>query len=81
MPDDAPPEHPARLPDVLSIDPATVPSVALQRLIAEVQQELREEDETLTPHAYDRIHNRHNRGPLHLPRPYNRVHNRHNRGR
>lgn len=49
-------------PDVLSIDPATVQSAVLRRLIAEVQQEQGE-----VTRAYDRVHNRHNRGPY--PRP------------
>ena len=74
------PETPARppLPDVLSIDPDTVESAVLRRLIAEVQQEVA--DPLMEPlRAYDRVHNRYNRGPR--GGPYNRVHNRHNRGR
>lgn len=53
-------------PDVLTIDPATVPSAVLRRLIAEVQQE-----GLPSPSLYDRIHNRHNRGvgPQPAPRP------------
>ncbi len=57
------------LPDILSIDPATVPSAVLQRLIAEVQQE----PHPGSPHVYDRVHNRHNRGPYpSRPPPYPR---------
>lgn len=75
-------------PDPLTIDPETVPSAVLRRLIAEVQREAAEAGGAGAPHAtppapaaYDRVHNRHNRGPTHLPHPYDRVHNRHNRGR
>lgn len=49
------PKH--TLPDLSTIDPATVPSAVLRRLIAEVQQEA-----LPVPSLYDRIHNRHNRG-------------------
>lgn len=50
------------LPDPLTIDPATVDNAVLRRLITEVQQEL-----GARPGAYDRIHQRHNRGVS--PRP------------
>lgn len=50
------------LPDPLTIDPATVDNAVLRRLITEVQQEM-----GARPGAYDRIHQRHNRGVA--PRP------------
>lgn len=50
------------LPDILTIDPATVDSAVLRRLIAEVQEEVQREKEQGGPRAYDRAHNRHNRG-------------------
>lgn len=63
------PEEPPVELDVLMIDPATVPSAVLQRLIAEVQHEAAMPDDTLnTKKVYDRIHNRHNRGPY-IPEP------------
>ena len=54
-------------PHVLTIDPATLSSAVLRRLIAEVQRD--ERAVVQGPHAYDRIHNRHNRGPS-RPRPW-----------
>lgn len=75
-------------PPVLSLDPATVPSAVLRRLITEVQHEAAtvEHDDgnpLLGIKAYDRAHNRHNRGIGGKPVPgtYDRAHNRHNRGR
>ena len=74
---DETPEQPA-LPDPLTLDPAAVPSAVLRRLIAEIQEETSagRESPPRPPQAYDRVHNRHNRGPI---GPYNRSHNRHNR--
>ncbi len=43
--------------DLLEVDTSKLPSAVLARLIEEVQNE-----ETSTTHAYDRVHNRHNRG-------------------
>lgn len=48
---------PVSLPDVLSLDPAQLSSVVLQRLVTDLQQE-----QAAAPRAYDRGHNRHNRG-------------------
>ena len=49
-------ESPA-IPTLLEIDADEISSAVLARLIAEVR------DETpITLHAYDRVHNRHNRG-------------------
>jgi hypothetical protein len=54
-------------PDPLTLDPDSLASTVLRRLVAEVQQEARED--TGTVHGrYDRIHNRHNRGPNPRPR-------------
>lgn len=54
--------------DILTIDPATIDSIVLQRLIREVQQGHDAHGGLTIPRAYDRVHNRHNRGPNH-PRP------------
>ena len=70
---------PEPLPDILTIDPATIESAVLRRLIAEVQQAALEAEEPSGLQAYNRSHNRHNRGP-HPGRSYDRSHNRHNRG-
>ena len=43
--------------DLLEVDTSKLSSPALARLIEEVRNE-----ETSTTHAYDRVHNRHNRG-------------------
>ena len=43
--------------DLLEVDISKLSSPALARLIEEVRNE-----ETPTTHAYDRVHNRHNRG-------------------
>src|SRR5262245_56716927 len=48
------------LPDIMTIDPATVDNAVLQRLITEVQAELTDK-ESVGWHAYDRVHNRYNR--------------------
>lgn len=48
---------PPPLPDVLTLDPAALPRGVLQRLVAELQQPC-----GAPPRAYDRGHNRHNRG-------------------
>jgi len=72
--------------DLWCIDPATIPSAALRRLIAEIQHEMIETTDNdpgnpvLGIQAYNRIHNRHNRS-IDSPQTYNRTHNRHNRGR
>ena len=44
-------------PDLLEVDMNKIPSVVLARLIGEVRSE-----KSPTPHVYDRVHNRHNRG-------------------
>ena len=49
--------EPSVIPDLTEIDPSTILSPTLARLIEEVRNE--ESPET---HAYDRTHNRHNRG-------------------
>ena len=43
--------------DLLEVDTSKLPSAVLARLIEEVRNE-----ETSTTRAYDRVHNRHNRG-------------------
>ena len=69
------------LPDVLTIDPDSISSAVLRRLVRELQEDAQLEEEgreELT--NYNRSHNRHNRGP-NPGHSYNRTHNRHNRGR
>ena len=51
--------HADRAIDIMTIDPSTVSSAVLRRLIREVQQE-----ESKPSRIYDRVHNRHNRGPF-----------------
>jgi hypothetical protein len=58
------------LPDLWAIDLDQVESAVLRRLIAEVQWDLAEDGPAHgVPRAYDRVHNRHNRGNG-VPRPY-----------
>jgi hypothetical protein len=49
-------ESPA-IPALLEVDADKISSAVLARLIAEVRDE-----KPVTLHAYDRVHNRHNRG-------------------
>lgn len=54
-----------RLPvDPFTLDPATIPNEVLRRLIEEIQHEGGE-----VTRIYDRVHNRHNRGPVRRPWP------------
>jgi hypothetical protein len=65
------------LPDVMTLDPATIGSAVLRRLIAEVQQAVAAAD--VPPvQGYNRGYNRHHRGPA--PGGYDRAYNRHMRG-
>ncbi len=59
MKEDATPHiaEPSIIPDLTEIDTSTISSSTLARLIEEVRNE--ESPET---HAYNRTHNRHNRG-------------------
>ena len=66
--------------NILLIDLATLDSPVLRRLVAEVQAAVQVEAAPAPVHAYDRVHNRHNRGP-NPEHGYDRAHNRHNRGR
>jgi hypothetical protein len=70
------------IPDVMTIDPKSLPSAVLQRLVAEVQWEIGHGMVTTTERTmgYERVHNRHHRSLDNPGNPYNRVHNRHNRG-
>jgi len=45
------------IPDLLEVDISKISSAVLARLIEEVREE-----KSSTPHVYDRVHNRHNRG-------------------
>ena len=49
--------EPSSIPDLLEVDISKISSAVLARLIEEVREE-----KSSTPHAYDRVHNRHNRG-------------------
>lgn len=51
-----PAESPS-MPDLLEVDISKISSAVLARLIEEVREE-----KSSTPHVYDRVHNRHNRG-------------------
>ena len=50
-------EEPPVLPELLEVDPDKISSPVLARLIEEVRME-----ESSTTRAYNRTHNRHNRG-------------------
>lgn len=50
-------EESTAITDLLEVDTSKLPSAVLARLIEEVRNE-----ETSTTRAYDRVHNRHNRG-------------------
>ena len=65
------------LPDVMTLDPATIDNAVLRRLIAEVQQDAAAAH--VPPvQGYNRGYNRHHRGPA--PGGYDRAYNRHMRG-
>ena len=50
-------EESSAITDLLEVDTSKLPSAVLARLIEEVRNE-----EASTTRAYDRVHNRHNRG-------------------
>ena len=50
-------EESTAITDLLEVDTSKLPSAILARLVEEVQNE-----ETSLTRAYDRVHNRHNRG-------------------